>query len=154
MRCPFCSADDTKVIDTRLVEDGNEVRRRRECNVCKARFTTFERADMRMPLIVKTNGNREPFNENKLRSGMLRALEKRPVKVTLIDEALSRIKNKLRALGEREVKSRIVGGYVMGELAKLDPVAYIRFASVYLSFENLKDFGLAIEKLEAERTKK
>ncbi|WOJ96788.1 transcriptional regulator NrdR [Congregibacter brevis] len=150
MHCPFCSADDTKVIDSRLVTDGAQVRRRRECLSCKERFTTYEAAELVMPRVIKQNGSREPFNEDKLRAGFLRALEKRPVSVELIEAEISHIKQKLRATGEREVNSRVFGELVMDSLKELDKVAYVRFASVYRSFEDIAEFQAAIERLQAE----
>lgn len=148
MHCPFCSATDTKVIDSRLVADGHQVRRRRQCLACNERFTTFETAELVMPRVIKSNGNREPFDENKLEGGMQRALEKRPVSADSIELALSVIKSKLRATGEREVPSAMVGNLVMEQLKELDKVAYIRFASVYRSFEDIREFGEEIAKLE------
>ncbi|MDA8961985.1 transcriptional regulator NrdR [Congregibacter sp.] len=150
MHCPFCSDDDTKVIDSRLVTDGAQVRRRRECLSCKERFTTYEAAELVMPRVIKQNGSREPFNEDKLRAGFLRALEKRPVSVELIEAEISHIKQKLRATGEREVNSRVLGELVMDSLKELDKVAYVRFASVYRSFEDIAEFQAAIERLQAE----
>ncbi|WP_439107118.1 transcriptional regulator NrdR [Congregibacter sp.] len=150
MHCPFCSDDDTKVIDSRLVTDGAQVRRRRECLSCKERFTTYEAAELVMPRVIKQNGSREPFNEDKLRAGFLRALEKRPVSVELIEAEISHIKQKLRATGEREVNSRVFGELVMDSLKELDKVAYVRFASVYRSFEDIAEFQAAIERLQAE----
>ncbi|MEK7259186.1 MAG: transcriptional regulator NrdR [Pseudomonadota bacterium] len=147
MHCPFCNAVDTKVIDSRLVSEGNQVRRRRECITCAERFTTFESAELVMPRIVKSNGNREPFDENKLHSGLLKALEKRPVSIEKVDEAINRIKNYLRATGEREVPSRMVGEQVMQELRQLDEVAFVRFASVYRSFKDLNEFRAEIDRL-------
>lgn len=147
MYCPFCSADDTKVIDSRLVSEGATVRRRRECLTCKERFTTYETAELVMPSIIKSSDAREPFNEEKLRAGLLRALEKRPVSVETIEEIVHAIKAHLRNTGEREVSSKFVGGLVMDELKRVDKVAYIRFASVYLSFENLAAFGEEIARL-------
>lgn len=147
MHCPFCNALDTKVIDSRLVADGNQVRRRRECITCAERFTTFETAELVMPRLVKQNGDREPFNEDKLRSGILKALEKRPVSMEQVDEAVSRINHRLRASGEREVQSKMVGELVMQELRKLDEVAYVRFASVYRSFKDLNEFREEIDRL-------
>jgi len=138
---------DTKVIDSRLVSEGNQVRRRRECITCAERFTTFEGAELVMPRIVKSNGNREPFDENKLHSGLLKALEKRPVSIEKVDEAINRIKNYLRATGEREVPSRMVGEQVMQELRQLDEVAFVRFASVYRSFKDLNEFRAEIDRL-------
>ncbi|MDX1735308.1 MAG: transcriptional regulator NrdR [Halioglobus sp.] len=150
MHCPFCSADDTKVIDSRLVAEGDQVRRRRECLSCAERFTTYEVAELVMPRVIKQNGNREPFDEEKLRSGFLRALEKRPVSVEDIEDVINSIKHALRATGEREVKSLVLGELVMDHLKKLDKVAYVRFASVYRSFEDISEFQDAIDSLKAE----
>ncbi|MES2626469.1 MAG: transcriptional regulator NrdR [Pseudomonadota bacterium] len=148
MHCPFCNALDTKVIDSRLVAEGNQVRRRRECVTCEERFTTFESAELLMPRLIKQNGQREPFNEDKLRSGMLKALEKRPVSLEKVDEAISRINHFLRASGEREIPSNTVGEKVMEELRKLDEVAYVRFASVYRSFKDLNEFRNEIDRIQ------
>ncbi len=148
MHCPFCSANDTKVIDSRLVAGGHQVRRRRECGQCHERFTTFEAAELVMPKLIKSSGIREPFNEEKLSNGIQRALEKRPVSTEQIDHALSRIKSRLRATGEREVPAAMVGEFVLDELRQLDKVAYVRFASVYRSFEDIREFGEEIAKLE------
>ena len=150
MHCPFCSNDETKVIDSRLVADGAQVRRRRECLHCGERFTTYEPAELVLPRIIKQDGSREPFDEEKLRSGLLRALEKRPVSVENIEAELDQIKHRLRATGEREIKSLQVGESVMESLKALDQVAYVRFASVYRSFQDLAEFRDAIESLEAE----
>lgn len=150
MYCPFCAAEDTKVIDSRLVADGVQVRRRRECLSCHERFTTYETAELVMPRIIKQNGNREPFDEEKLRAGFLRALEKRPVSVESIESVISQIKHSLRATGEREINSRVLGELVMDSLKQLDQVAYVRFASVYRSFQDIAEFRDAIERLEAE----
>jgi transcriptional repressor NrdR len=150
MFCPFCAADDTKVIDSRLVADGGQVRRRRECVSCRERFTTYEVAELLMPRVIKQSGSREPFNEEKLRDGFQRALEKRPVSVEAVETELGQIKNQLRATGEREVDSRVVGELVMEALKRLDQVAYVRFASVYRSFEDLAEFRDAIASLEAD----
>jgi transcriptional repressor NrdR len=150
MFCPFCAADDTKVIDSRLVSDGGQVRRRRECVSCRERFTTYEAAELLMPRVIKQSGSREPFNEEKLRDGFQRALEKRPVSVEAVETELGQIKNQLRATGEREVDSRVVGELVMEALKRLDQVAYVRFASVYRSFEDLAEFRDAIASLEAD----
>ncbi len=149
MQCPFCSADDTKVIDSRLVAEGDQVRRRRECVSCGERFTTYETAELLMPKLIKSNGKREPFNEDKLRSGILRALEKRPVSVEQIETMMGQIKHKLRATGEREVPSRLVGEAVMAQLRQVDQVAFVRFASVYRSFQDLEEFRAEIDKLSA-----
>jgi transcriptional repressor NrdR len=150
MHCPFCSADDTKVIDSRLVAEGDQVRRRRECVSCSERFTTYEVAELVMPRVIKQNGSREPFNEEKLRAGFTRALEKRPVSVEDIEAVINGIKHALRATGEREIKSLVLGELVMEHLKKLDQVAYVRFASVYRSFQDLAEFRDEIERLEAE----
>ena len=145
MYCPFCGANDTKVIDSRLVANGDQVRRRRECLLCEERFTTFETADLILPRLIKQDGSRQPFDEDKFRAGMLRALEKRPVSLERLEEAVARIKRKLRATGEREVQSLVVGELVMNELKKLDEVAYIRFASVYRRFQGLNEFRKEID---------
>ena len=150
MRCPFCADPDTRVIDSRLVGEGDQIRRRRECTKCKERFTTYEQAELNFPRIIKSDGRREPFKEEKLRGGILRALEKRPVEMERIDIAVEQIKHKLRALGEREVKSRKLGDWVMEQLRGLDQVAYVRFASVYRSFEDVRAFLDEIERLENE----
>ena len=152
MFCPFCNADDTKVIDSRLVAEGGQVRRRRECVGCRERFTTYEAAELVMPRIIKQNGNREPFDEAKLRAGLQRALEKRPVSLESIESEIGQIKHRLRATGERELDSRVVGELVMDALKRLDQVAYVRFASVYRSFEDLSEFRDAIASLEADPT--
>jgi transcriptional repressor NrdR len=148
MHCPFCSAIDTKVIDSRLVAEGDQVRRRRECFDCKERFTTYEIAELVMPRIVKQNGIREPFDEIKLRAGLQRALEKRPVAVEALEAIIQRIKHALRATGEREIGSRVLGELVMAELRTIDPVAYVRFASVYRSFQDISEFRDAIDNLQ------
>ena len=150
MHCPFCNAGDTKVIDSPLVAVGSQVRRRRECITCAERFTTYETAELVMPRIIKQNGNREPFDERKLHAGLLKALEKRPVSIEKVDEAINRIKSHLRATGEREVPSRIVGEQVMLELRQLDEVAFVRFASVYRSFKDLNEFRAEIDRLASE----
>lgn len=147
MHCPFCGADDTKVIDSRLVAEGDSVRRRRECQTCGERFTTFELAELVMPRIVKSDGTREPFDEDKLRRGLQRALEKRPVSIEQIESALNHIKHRLRSSGERELASRVVGETVMEELRKIDGVAYVRFASVYRDFQDVSEFQDEIRKL-------
>jgi transcriptional repressor NrdR len=152
MYCPFCRTQDTKVIDSRLASEGAQVRRRRECLACGERFTTFESAELVMPRIIKSNGAREPFNEKKLAAGIMRALEKRPVDADSVDAAMSRIQHRLRASGEREVPSRLLGEWVMHELRELDQVAYVRFASVYRSFEDVKAFQEEIARLESEPT--
>jgi len=152
MYCPFCRAEDTKVIDSRLASEGTQVRRRRECLACGERFTTFESAELVMPRIIKGNGAREPYDDKKLSGGILRSLEKRPVDAESVDAAISRIQHRLRATGEREIQSRLLGEWVMHELKELDQVAFVRFASVYRSFEDVNEFREAIEKLEREPT--
>ncbi|MFN3238351.1 MAG: transcriptional regulator NrdR [Pseudomonadales bacterium] len=149
MRCPFCSHGETKVIDSRLVAEGDQVRRRRECQECGERFTSFESAELVMPRVIKTNGNRQPFDEDKLRSGILRAIEKRPVSLETVESTINSIKHKLRATGEREVDTRAVGELVMEELRELDDVAYVRFASVYRSFQDIDEFKNEIDRIRA-----
>ncbi|MDG2471537.1 MAG: transcriptional regulator NrdR [Pseudomonadales bacterium] len=152
MRCPFCGADDTKVIDSRLVAEGDQIRRRRECQTCTERFSTYETAELMLPKIIKQNEVRQPFDEAKLRSGILRALEKRPVSVEQIETTVGHIKHSLISTGEREVSSIRVGETVMEHLRQLDHVAYVRFASVYRSFEDLNEFRQEIDKLSAEQS--
>ena len=147
MKCPFCGEPDTQVVDTRLAEEGASVRRRRRCSACHKRFTTYELAELRMPQVVKQNGKREDFSLDKLRLGFARALHKRPVATELVDEAVRRIGQRVLATGERELDSRRLGEMVMEELRKLDKVAYIRFASVYRSFQDVDDFRDAIADL-------
>lgn len=148
MHCPFCNQADTKVIDSRLVADGSQVRRRRECQSCYERFTTFETAELLMPRIIKQDGTRAPFDEQKLRYGLLKALEKRPVSMESIEATVNNIKQSLQATGEREVKSMFVGEKVMEALRELDGVAYVRFASVYRSFQDISEFRQEIDRLE------
>ncbi|MDC8832767.1 transcriptional regulator NrdR [Alteromonas gilva] len=147
MHCPFCSAEETKVIDSRLVAEGHQVRRRRECADCHERFTTFESAELVMPRVIKRDGTREPFNEEKLRAGLQRALEKRPVSTEKVEQCVLQLKSTLRATGEREVESAFLGNLIMDALKELDKVAYVRFASVYRSFEDIKEFGEEIARL-------
>lgn len=147
MHCPFCSAEDTKVVDSRLSEEGDSVRRRRECLSCHERFTTYERAELRMPQIIKSDERREAFNEDKLRNGLTHALQKRSVESEAIEALIGRVRHKLISAGEREIQSRQLGEWVMRELKDLDPVGYIRFASVYRSFEDLEAFTEELEML-------
>ena len=154
MHCPFCSHVETKVTDSRLAADGSQIRRRRECLKCGERFTTFESAELLMPRIIKSDGSREPFEENKLKQGMIKALEKRPISSEAIDEAVSRIGHKLRVLGEREVPARTIGELVMDELRHLDEVAYVRFASVYRSFQDVEAFRETIDGLRKHRRRR
>jgi transcriptional repressor NrdR len=148
MYCPFCNAIDTKVTDSRLFRENNQIRRRRECLDCKERFTTYESVELVLPRVVKQDGRRDAFNEEKLRAGMLRALEKRPVGLEVIETAVSRILHKARASGEREIGSSQIGEWVMEELHNLDQVAYVRFASVYRSFQDINEFREEISRLE------
>lgn len=148
MHCPFCGHVETKVTDSRLAAEGRQIRRRRECLECGERFTTFETAELVMPQVIKSSGTREPFDESKLRSSMRKALQKRPVGADALDEAVGRICHRLRGLGEREVPSRRVGELVMEELHHLDEVAYVRFASVYRSFQDVDAFREEIERLQ------
>ena len=148
MHCPFCTAEDTKVIDSRLTDDGMQVRRRRECPLCFERITTFETALLSLPRVVKRDGERCAFDLEKLRRGMLRALEKRPVTIEHVDAAINRIVKKIRTGGEREVRSEVIGECVMNELRALDQVAYVRFASVYRSFQDIQAFHEEIRKLQ------
>jgi len=154
VHCPFCSHSETKVIDSRLVADGDQVRRRRECQECGERFTTFESAELLLPRVIKSNGSRQPFDEAKLRSGILRAIEKRPVSLERVELTINRIKHRLRATGEQEVNTLSVGELVMDELRDLDDVAYVRFASVYRSFQDINEFREEIERLDAGKIKR
>jgi len=154
MRCPFCSAQDTRVVDSRLATEGTSVRRRRECINCGARFTTYESAEVNVPRIVKRDGRREAYDEDKLRAGMMRALEKRPVDTEAVEAAMERIRRGLISAGEREVSTQQLGDWVMAELRQLDEVAYVRFASVYRCFEDVQAFLDVIERLEKELPEK
>jgi len=151
MHCPFCGHEETKVNDSRLAGEGRQIRRRRECLKCGERFTTFETAELVMPLVIKGDRGREAFDEGKLRAGMEKALEKRPVSREQIDEAVSRIVHRIRTLGDREVTSRAIGEVAMEELRHLDEVAYVRFASVYRQFEDVEAFHEEIERLRSAR---
>lgn len=150
MRCPFCLSDDTRVIDSRIADEGDAVRRRRECLECEERFTTLERASLRMPYLVKRDGKREAFDEEKLRRGIQRALEKRPVEANAVEAAVQHIQHLLLTSGEREIDSQVVGEFVMQELNELDPVAYVRFASVYRSFQDVDDFSEEVRRLQTQ----
>lgn len=147
MRCPFCQTEETKVIDSRLGGDGDQVRRRRECILCQERFTTYETIELAYPRLVKRDGSCVQFREEKLRAGILRSLEKRPVRTEQVDAAMNRLLNRLRASGEREIETRILGEWVMSELRALDEVAYVRFASVYRRFQDIDEFGEEIARL-------
>ena len=148
MHCPFCSHEETKVIDSRLAADGRQIRRRRQCLDCSERFTTFESAELVMPRLIKNDNSRQPFDESKLRSSMTRALEKRPVPSDALEESVERLIHRLRTMGEREVPSRLVGDLVMEELRALDEVAYVRFASVYRRFQDVTEFEEEIKRLQ------
>ncbi|MCP3999569.1 MAG: transcriptional regulator NrdR [Gammaproteobacteria bacterium] len=148
MHCPFCGHEETKVIDSRLAGEGRQVRRRRECGGCHERFTTFESPELVMPRLIKRDDTREPFDEVKLRNGIVRALEKRPVSSETIEEIVSRITHRLQAEGEQEVSARIVGEMVMEALQAVDEVAYVRFASVYRSFQDVTEFQDEIHRLQ------
>ncbi|MFP4606994.1 MAG: transcriptional regulator NrdR [Thiohalospira sp.] len=150
MRCPFCSNEETRVQDSRLAEGGAAVRRRRACQACGARFTTFERAEMRLPQVVKGDGRREPFSEDKLRAGLMRALEKRPVASEAVEGVVQDIKQRLMQSGEKELPSRRIGEWVMEALRGLDEVAYVRFASVYRRFEDVNAFRAELDRLNRE----
>jgi transcriptional repressor NrdR len=152
MLCPFCHTPDTRVTDSRLVDEENQIRRRRECITCNERFTTYETAELVMPQIIKRDQRRSPFDMQKLRVGMMKALEKRPVSIDDIESVICRIMQKLRASGEREISSAILGEWVMEELKQLDPVAYVRFASVYRSFEGVHAFSDEIKRLEENKS--
>lgn len=147
MHCPFCKETETKVIDSRLVAEGDQVRRRRECISCKERFTTFETAELVMPRVVKQDGTRQPFDEEKLNRGFVKALEKRPVSIEAIESAINNIKHRLRETGERELTSLIIGEEVMRELRALDEIAYVRFASVYRSFQDVNEFKEEVDRM-------
>ncbi len=149
MHCPFCAHSETKVIDSRLAAEGRQVRRRRQCESCRERFTTFETAELVMPRIVKRDERRQPFDEEKLRLSLARALEKRPVGAEALEEAIGHLIHRLRTLGEREISSSLLGEMVMEELRQLDEVAYVRFASVYRSFQDVTEFQQEIRRLQA-----
>ena len=148
MRCPFCLSDDTRVIDSRIADEGDAVRRRRECIQCEERFTTLERASLKMPYVVKSDGKREAFEEEKLRRGILRAMEKRPVEANSIEAAIQRIHHRLLTSGDREIDSQMLGEWVMHALGDLDQVAYVRFASVYRSFQDVDEFSEEVKRLQ------
>jgi transcriptional repressor NrdR len=151
MKCPFCASEDTQVVDTRANLEANTTRRRRKCAACGKRFTTYERVDLKMPRLVKKDGSRTDFDRDKLLGSMMLALRKRPVSTEHVEEAVDRVIERLRSLGEREVPSNRVGDFVMRELARLDKIAYIRFASVYRSFETPDDFREAVQEVKAAR---
>ncbi len=150
MKCPACSSLDSRVVDSRTTKEGNAIRRRRECESCRHRFTTYERPEVTWPLIVKKDGSRGNYDREKIRIGIQKALEKRPVSIEKVEEAINRIKTILRATGEREIPSREVGEKVMKELRDLDEVAFVRFASVYRSFKDLNEFRQEIDRLSKD----
>ena len=150
MRCPYCQHEDTQVMDTRASDEGDSIRRRRRCNHCDKRFTTYERIELAMPVIVKKNGSRTEFEPAKLRASLMLALRKRPVSADAVDAAIQRIEEKLRSSGDREIISGQIGELVMRELKRLDKIAYIRFASVYRSFEDVAEFREAIDEFDAD----
>ncbi|HZD20519.1 MAG TPA: transcriptional regulator NrdR [Burkholderiales bacterium] len=154
MKCPYCKAEDTAVIDSRESEDGDSVRRRRQCETCGKRFTTYERVELSMPMVVKSSGDRVPYDREKLRTGFIRALHTRPVPTEYVDQAINRIEQRVLALGEREVASRVIGEMVMRELKSMDDVAYIRFASVYEDFQRVDDFRDAILEVKKPKAKR
>ena len=147
MFCPYCGNQETKVVDSRLAGDGYQIRRRRECLKCTERFTTFESAELVLPKLVKRDQSREPFNENKLRNGILTATEKRPISIEVIEEMISRVVMKVQKLGEREIQSRELGEIVMQELREIDEIAFVRYASVYRRFQDVEEFEKEIESL-------
>lgn len=150
MQCPFCMNFETRVVDSRLLGDGHQIRRRRECQSCRVRFTTYETAELSLPRVIKSNGRRETFSDEKLRGGIVKALEKRAVPVVEVENVVNKVKRLIRETGEREIDSVVIGERVMEELRALDQVAYIRFASVYRSFEDVQAFLEEIERLENE----
>ena len=152
MFCPFCAHEETKVVDSRLVSEGDQIRRRRECLQCQERFTTYEKAELVLPRIIKSDGRRTEFDEEKIRSGMTKALEKRPVSTEGIEAAIQQIVHRLRASGEREISSNLLGDWVMEELLKMDEVAYVRFASVYRGFQDLEEFRSIIQSIKSKVT--
>lgn len=151
MWCPFCNHADTRVVDSRLASDGSQIRRRRECADCGARFNTLETAVLRAPNVIKSDGSREAFDEDKLRRGMLKALEKRPVQTALVEAAIRKLLREVRTLEEAEISSQRIGDWVAAELSRLDQVAYVRFASVYRRFEDVQAFREEIERLERDK---
>ena len=150
MFCPFCTKEETKVVDSRLVTNSSQIKRRRECIDCGERFSTYEAAELVMPRIIKSNERREPFDEEKLRAGLLTALEKRPVSADQIEDALHKVKDYIRKIGEREIEAQVIGKQVMNQLKELDQVAYVRFASVYQNFQDIKDFADEVSELSKD----
>ena len=156
MRCPFCQNMDDRVIDSRLSKDGDMIRRRRECSHCQRRFTTYERVEETLPMVIKKDGRREPFDRGKILAGLQKACEKRPVSITVLEKMIDRIEQRLQETGEREVQSREIGEQIMQELQNLDEVAYVRFASVYRSFKDVNEFMNEVKELleKGQKSKK
>jgi transcriptional repressor NrdR len=150
MKCPFCNYEDTQVLDTRLSEDKMTVKRRRKCSSCDRRFNTFEKIELQFPVVVKNDGSRQEYDENKIRQSFLKALHKRPVTTLLVDAAIEHIRQQILLFNEREIPSRMIGDLVIAQLAKLDKVAYIRFASVYRSFQDITDFTNIIQQVDLD----
>jgi len=150
MICPFCSHEETRVVDSRLTRDGLQIRRRRQCESCGSRFNTFESPELKAPRIVKSDGGREAFSEQKLRDGMMKALEKRPVETRKVEQSIRSLLREISSVEDSEIPSALLGEWVMRELARLDQVAYVRFASVYKRFEDVQAFRDVIERLERE----
>jgi transcriptional repressor NrdR len=148
--CPLCNHHETRVVDSRLTRDGMQIRRRRECSNCNNRFNTFETPALKAPRIIKSNGAREAFSEEKLRTGMLKALEKRPVETREVERAIRGLVREISSVEDAEISSSLIGEWVMRELARLDQVAYVRFASVYKRFEDVQAFSELVERLERE----
>jgi transcriptional repressor NrdR len=151
MKCPFCHETENRVIDSRLSKDSNMIRRRRECERCSRRFTTYERVEEMMPLVVKKDGRRESYDRIKIINGLKRACEKRPVSINTIETITDRIERALQERGEKEIQSSVIGETLMRELHDTDPVAYVRFASVYRSFKDISEFMVELEELLKER---
>lgn len=154
MKCPFCHHADTPVLDTRVSEEGDTIRRRRRCTKCDKRFTTYERIELIMPAVVKKNGSRVDFSSEKLRASLMLALRKRPVSAATVDAAINSIEEKILSLGEREIGTERIGEFIMEELKRLDKIAYIRFASVYRSFEDVSEFQNVIAEIATAPEKK
>lgn len=153
MKCPFCNNLETQVIDTRASDDQMSIKRRRRCGNCERRFNTFEKMELHMPLIIKSDGSREEYNEQKVKNSLLKALHKRPISVKTIDEAIDNVRKNMLLQNEREINASQIGQFVLDELIKIDNVAYVRFASIYLSFEDIKDFANIIQQVDKKKEK-
>lgn len=151
MKCPFCNNPDTQVIDTRASDDQMSIKRRRKCGNCERRFNTFEKMELQMPLIIKSDGSREEYKEHKIHNSLLKALHKRPISAHVIDDAIDNVRKNMLLQNEREINANAVGKLVLNELMKIDDVAYIRFASIYLSFKDIQDFAKAIQQIENKK---